>query len=143
MADLLSSAALAGNADAAAKWKGCLGNLKRFVTEQLTGPFIQHLQVPGQAKPGLTFEVRAEGFRLGLCGLRFVAACAGLLIGHTAGPIVVVVRGEWCAYCCACMSCKRQAGIPHAATHTQHIRLGKKLADRVVTPGTERCSEQG
>jgi hypothetical protein len=57
MADVLSSAALLGDA-AGAQWRSCLSNLQRFVTDQLTGPFIQHLEVPGQAKPGLTFEVR-------------------------------------------------------------------------------------
>jgi hypothetical protein len=58
MADVLSSAALLGDAAGGAQWRSCLSNLQRFVTDQLTGPFIEHLEVPGQAKPGLTFEVK-------------------------------------------------------------------------------------
>jgi hypothetical protein len=58
MADVLSSAALLADAAGGAQWRSCLVNLQRFVTDQLTGPFIEHLEVPGQAKPGLTFEVR-------------------------------------------------------------------------------------
>jgi hypothetical protein len=60
---VLSSAALLGDASGGAQWRSCLANLQRFVTDQLTGPFIQHLEVPGQATPGLTFEVgEVQGF---------------------------------------------------------------------------------
>ncbi|WIA35582.1 hypothetical protein OEZ86_004003 [Tetradesmus obliquus] len=60
MADVLSSAALLGDAAGGGQWSGCLANLKAFVTQQLTGPFIANLAVPGQAQPGLIFEVNPQ-----------------------------------------------------------------------------------
>eukprot|EP00878_Enallax_costatus_P039923 GHUV01045862.1.p1 GENE.GHUV01045862.1~~GHUV01045862.1.p1 ORF type:complete len:417 (+),score=127.07 GHUV01045862.1:751-2001(+) len=57
MSDVLSTAAYGANGD---KWKGCLANLKKYVTDELTTPFIAKVQVPGQAEPGLSFKVNPK-----------------------------------------------------------------------------------
>lgn len=57
MTDVLANAALLADAAGGQRWQECMSNLQRYVTDQLTGPFMAQLQVPGQAAKGLTFTV--------------------------------------------------------------------------------------
>jgi hypothetical protein len=57
MTDVLSTASLLGQGGQGQRWKDCMADLKGFVTRQVTKPFIQGVNVPGQDKPGLTFQV--------------------------------------------------------------------------------------
>ncbi|KAF8056455.1 aminopeptidase M1-D [Scenedesmus sp. PABB004] len=50
----------ANTSSAATDWGACSRDLRSYVSGQLTGPFIERLPVPGQARPGLTFEVNPQ-----------------------------------------------------------------------------------
>lgn len=57
MTDVLSTAAMLDQNGDGERWKDCMSDLKKFVTREVTKPFIQNVNVPGQDEPGLTFQV--------------------------------------------------------------------------------------
>jgi hypothetical protein len=57
MTDVLANAALLADGAGGQRWRECVTNLQRYVTDQLTGPYLAELQVPGQQTKGLTFTV--------------------------------------------------------------------------------------
>jgi len=57
MTDVLSTAALLDRHGDGERWKDCMSDLKKYVTREVTKPFIQNVNVPGQDEPGLTFQV--------------------------------------------------------------------------------------
>lgn len=57
MTDVLSTASLLGRNGQGERWKDCMSDLTKFVTRQVTEPFIKNVDVPGQDEPGLTFQV--------------------------------------------------------------------------------------
>eukprot|EP00775_Hariotina_reticulata_P008601 gene8601-8782_t len=82
MTDVLANAALLADAAGGHPWQDCLSHLQRYVTDQLTGPFMAQLQVPGQPGKGLTFTV-LPGDPAELRLLRPLVLTAAGFLGHT------------------------------------------------------------